>query len=228
VLLEAVAEAARAFVVLLVEDDDDVRDVMTEILVARRLVVVAARDGVEALALLARLTTPPDLVVLDLMMPRLDGAGFLAAARMRDPDFARVPVVVISAAGEGGARLLPPEAVSAWLTKPIELGQLLDVVARLSDGRLPATPAMRHRLLAYLARTREDLVRLRAAIQSADHASVERIAHELEATCRSFGAGQLAAAAAALIDAAAERDAEAVARAVRALADAVFALQTTS
>ena len=80
--------------ILLVEDDLNNREPMAQILSARGHRVVCAGNGKEALAALGRESA--DLVLLDLMMPDMDGVTFLGEVR-KDPRGAKVPVVVLSA-----------------------------------------------------------------------------------------------------------------------------------
>jgi CheY-like chemotaxis protein len=109
--------------VLVVEDDRDTREIIAEILRAGGHEVRSAGNGLEALQVLER-DASVGLVLLDLMMPVMDGWQFLAARRNLRPE-REVPVVVLSAT---------PEAVSAVdvdrvLAKPIEMESLLAVVA---------------------------------------------------------------------------------------------------
>ena len=102
--------------VLVVEDDLDIRQALMEILDEHGFAALGARDGAEALDLLSRATELPCLILLDLMMPVMDGASFREAQR-KDPRLASIPVVVLSAyrgcrQARGSARrgLGPPEA----------------------------------------------------------------------------------------------------------------------
>lgn len=107
--------------VLLVEDDEELRDTMCEALELHGYAVVATPDGLAALAELDRIDHLC-VVLLDLFMPRMNGWDFLAHLRAR-PALAEVPVVVHSSA----ARQAPPGATRV-LRKPIELERLLSVV----------------------------------------------------------------------------------------------------
>jgi len=115
--------------VLVVEDDDDIREVMQEALSAEGYSVDVARDGLDALGKLDS-QVPPPLILLDMMMPRMDGESFLKALRGR-PALADATVIVISgnAAAREKARQL---AASACLVKPFELEELLSVIRRLT------------------------------------------------------------------------------------------------
>src|SRR5713226_1514222 len=84
--------------ILLVEDSADFRDAFTATLEAHGFAVTHAGDGVEALAL-AKADTP-DLVVLDIALPRLDGF-YVAEVWKRDPLMAKVPVIAVSAYTDG-------------------------------------------------------------------------------------------------------------------------------
>jgi CheY-like chemotaxis protein len=85
--------------------------------------VWAVEDGAQALALL-RSGRRPSLILLDLMMPRMNGWKFLEEQRA-DPGFSQVPVVVMSAA----ASPLPTN-ITAAINKPFAVSEILDVVAR--------------------------------------------------------------------------------------------------
>ena len=81
--------------VLVVEDDPDVADMLSELLGLEGYRVMQAREGREALALLRGGATP-DVILLDLMMPEMNGWQF-RQAQLADARFAKVPVVVLSA-----------------------------------------------------------------------------------------------------------------------------------
>ena len=81
--------------ILIVEDDRDIRDVLAEILADEGYHVLLAEDGLEGLRRLAE-GPRPALILLDLMMPRMDGFELLATLRHR-PGGRRVPVVVVTA-----------------------------------------------------------------------------------------------------------------------------------
>jgi CheY-like chemotaxis protein len=109
--------------VLLVDDDDDFREALDAALRQQGFVVEHAANGREALSVLAR--SRPDAVLLDLMMPVMDGWQVLAAMG-RDRSLASVPVAVLSAARE--PRGLPAHVV--LLPKPCALQTVLDFLAQ--------------------------------------------------------------------------------------------------
>ena len=111
--------------ILVIDDDEGIRAATAEILELAGYRVVVAADGQEAVELLAICPTP-QAIVLDLMMPRMDGWTFLALLRS-DPRFHDVPVMVTSAVP---VRELPPGA-DLSLPKPFDAAQLGRAVARL-------------------------------------------------------------------------------------------------
>jgi len=113
--------------VLVVEDDEDVRDAIRFALMDEGYDVACAADGIEALDYLRR-APRPELILLDMMMPRMDGAEF-RAAQVEDPAIATIPVVLVTADARALQRMKSMEA-RAYLKKPVSLDQLLDVVAQ--------------------------------------------------------------------------------------------------
>lgn len=111
--------------VLIVEDDDLLRDTLADLLGEAGYAVTEARHGAEALRKLTG-GLCPDLILLDLMMPVMDGWQFLQATRS-DPAIARAPVVVLSAASREEE---PCSDVAAFLPKPCDDRSLLHAVSR--------------------------------------------------------------------------------------------------
>ena len=118
--------------VLIVEDDPDVRQMLSTLLATEGFHIVAAEDGLEALHLLrtVRRRAPeiPCLILLDLKMPRMGGKEF-RRAQLGDPTVAGVPVAVMSGAIDLEERARALGAV-ATLPKPINCDVLLNVVRR--------------------------------------------------------------------------------------------------
>jgi len=114
--------------VAIVDDDADLRQALADVLQDEGYTCIEARDGREALDLLRRASPKPDVILLDLMMPMMD--GWQLQIRLRDdPDLATIPIVVMTAhAGflRAAASIRPGTAV---LPKPIDLPRLLEVVA---------------------------------------------------------------------------------------------------
>jgi CheY-like chemotaxis protein len=112
--------------VLVVEDDADMRGLLVAILTGAGFRVITAENGLEALEHLRR--QRPSVVVLDLAMPLLDGAGFVHAAQA-DPEFPAVPVICVS--GMPGARAVAKQlGVTDCLTKPFASDVLIAAVLR--------------------------------------------------------------------------------------------------
>lgn len=111
--------------ILLVEDDDDVREPLAELLQDRGYEVVAAVNGRDAMAELKR-SPAPCLIILDLMMPVMDGWEF-RAQQMADPDLSAIPVVVLSGIADAKQHAINLKAVD-YLAKPIDLGRLYKAV----------------------------------------------------------------------------------------------------
>jgi signal transduction histidine kinase/DNA-binding response OmpR family regulator/serine phosphatase RsbU (regulator of sigma subunit) len=108
--------------VLVVDDNADMRGYIAELL-ADAYDVEAAPDGVAALERVA--ARPPDLVITDVMMPRLDGFGLLDALR-GDPDTMQIPVIMLSArAGEDGTVEGLEAGADDYLIKPFSTRELL-------------------------------------------------------------------------------------------------------
>ena len=116
--------------VLVVDDDPDILDALSEILEVEGYEVQRARNGREALQRLEH--APPDLVLLDLMMPVMDGWEF---ARSLDPG-ARPPIIVLSADRNVSAKAKEIGALG-WLAKPFELSDLLAAVRNVVPVETP-------------------------------------------------------------------------------------------
>ena len=115
--------------ILVVEDDDDIRDTLREVLIAEGYEVDVAKDGLDAYSKL-QAGEHASLVLLDMMMPRMDGETFLTTLK-RHPELADVRVIVLS--GNALARDRAEElAAAACLVKPFELDDLLGVVHRFA------------------------------------------------------------------------------------------------
>lgn len=114
--------------VLVVEDDIEIRESLMEILEEHGYEPLGAENGLEALERLRESTPPPCLIVLDLMLPRMDGKAF-RREQLRDPRFAGIPVVVISAF-QDAAQLIQDMKVADLLKKPFKPHELVDTARR--------------------------------------------------------------------------------------------------
>jgi CheY-like chemotaxis protein len=111
--------------VLVAEDDDVLRETLSETLRLEGYIVTGAGDGAEALSAIERLH--PNVVLLDMQMPVLDGKGFVKELRARG---LHVPIVVMTAASDAGNAA---DAIDAdgWVAKPFRLSELLPTLERV-------------------------------------------------------------------------------------------------
>jgi CheY-like chemotaxis protein len=113
--------------VLVVDDEPDIREAISELLADEGYEVDEARDGEEALWK-AR-AHHPGLVLLDLMMPGMNGWEFRSRQR-DDPELAGIPVIVLTAVGKTSG----VDGVAAFLSKPFELSDLLTTIRQHAQG----------------------------------------------------------------------------------------------
>jgi CheY-like chemotaxis protein len=124
----SVAELKRPLV-LVVDDDEGIRDALREILEDAGFATVDARDGLEALKLLGKLTSAPTFILLDLTMPVMDGWAF-CESRGRSRTLSEIPVIAISADDlSEGER---PEGIDAFLSKPIDVDKFARLAIRMA------------------------------------------------------------------------------------------------
>jgi len=116
--------------ILIVDDDNDVRTALSELLEEEGFTVAGATNGREALAHLRAGRIHPAVILLDLMMPGMDGWDF-RSEQMRDPKLAQVPVVVVSASGFSHESIRTQFRPAAYVEKPIERNALLGVIREL-------------------------------------------------------------------------------------------------
>lgn len=117
--------------VLVVDDDVDIREPLVELLAGEGYRVLAAANGLEALAVARR--DRPDLILLDLLMPVMSGQEF-RAEQAQDPSLASIPVVAISASASGAD-------ATAFLPKPFGVDELLGLVRCLSTAAAAGSPS---------------------------------------------------------------------------------------
>lgn len=112
------------------DDDESNRTVVAELLRDDGHAVTEAANGQEALERLAE--KPPDAIILDLMMPIVDGFTFLIQRR-KLPDCGNIPVLVLTGVHKP-SELVGALGVRAVVSKPFEAGQLLDQLVPLLNG----------------------------------------------------------------------------------------------
>lgn len=122
----------RSAVLLVVDDDRDIREALFEILREAGYEVIGAANGREALAVL-RAHGHVDVVLLDLRMPEMDGAAF-RRAQLRDAALAEVPVVVLSATVD--CKLVSQSLrADGCLVKPFQVDALFEVIEAARKAR---------------------------------------------------------------------------------------------
>lgn len=114
--------------VMLVEDDRDIRESLIEILDGEGYQVTGADDGLHALELLDR-GPQPDVILLDLMMPRMNGFEF-REQQLQRPELAAIPVIVITASNDVVQKAASMNA-AGYLRKPMRLQPLLTMLERM-------------------------------------------------------------------------------------------------
>ncbi len=121
--------------VLIIDDDQDIRDLLVEILRDEGYSIATASNGVEALEVLE--TVLPRLILLDLNMPVMSGTEF-NDARRKDPALRAIPTIVMTAADRIKNRVEGFDIVDA-VPKPIHLDHLLRLVSKFcgEDTRVP-------------------------------------------------------------------------------------------
>jgi signal transduction histidine kinase len=129
--------------ILVVEDDHDIRTSLADFLTLEGFEVATATDGAAALARL-RKAEPPDVVLLDLMMPVMDGWQFRLEQK-RDPVLSQVPVIALSANGSPQARAVD---AAAFISKPLDVGVLLSTIDRVIAQTLAERTANAERMAA--------------------------------------------------------------------------------
>lgn len=130
--LVEVSNAAGRGPILVVDDERDVHTLLADLLRAEGYDVVTATDGAEALEYLRAASTLPCLILLDLVMPNVDGWQFIEE-RSHEPRLAGIPVVLISGqvAARETARSL---GLASYIEKPIRVASLREMLTRMRDG----------------------------------------------------------------------------------------------
>ena len=126
--------------ILIVDDDPDIREVLTMILESKGYQTVAATDGLECLAALR--AENPDLVILDLLMPKMD--GFAVLKELHEEKWAQykgTPILILSSIREGASRrrweleTALEFDIDDYIEKPIDPDTLLERVSRLLNQK---------------------------------------------------------------------------------------------
>lgn len=113
--------------ILVIDDDVDVRETLSDLLVDEGYRVTGVNNGREALDYLKE-ATRPSLILLDMMMPEMDGWQFRLELQ-KDPSLARIPVVILSAHGNVREAALALGAAD-YLRKPLQAESVLEIAER--------------------------------------------------------------------------------------------------
>jgi chemosensory pili system protein ChpA (sensor histidine kinase/response regulator) len=134
------AAAAENWTIMVVDDSVSVRRVVSNLVKNQNWHAVTARDGLEALETLQKGTTHPDLILLDIEMPRMDGYELLAMLRSAEA-YQNLPVVMVtSRAGEKHRRKAMELGATEYVVKPYEDEALLNLIRRLVRQSREAVP----------------------------------------------------------------------------------------
>jgi CheY-like chemotaxis protein len=125
--IEMIKSTNSSSTILLVDDEPDVRQILSLALEMEGFTTLQAENGYQAIQILMTVTRLPSVIVLDLSMPILDGRGFLDR-RAQDLILAKIPVIVVSGSSRP-AQALP--GIERFLQKPVELTQLVEMIGQL-------------------------------------------------------------------------------------------------
>jgi two-component system, chemotaxis family, chemotaxis protein CheY len=115
---------------MVVDDDDDIRIALGELLGVLKYEVALAKNGLDALDQL-RAGTRPDVILLDLMMPVMDGFEFTAELR-KYPGLVTIPVILITAAANAATEAAKINA-AGHIQKPFNASELVAVIKRITN-----------------------------------------------------------------------------------------------
>ena len=117
--------------VLVVEDDDDTRELMRMVLERRGYLAITAEDGIRGYE--QAISALPDLIITDISMPGADGVHLVR--RVRDtPSIANVPILVTTGYGTGSATFALAQGATAYEPKPLDPDSFLTTVKRLLES----------------------------------------------------------------------------------------------
>jgi CheY-like chemotaxis protein len=115
--------------ILVVEDDSSIRELLVELLQSEGYEVASAVNGLEGLKHL-QTESNPDLILIDLMMPVMDGYSF-RTEQLKNPQWSSIPVVVMSAEANAKEKM-KSFGITAFLSKPVELETIIKTVEQYS------------------------------------------------------------------------------------------------
>ena len=119
--------------ILVIDDDLAIRVLLQAVLRRLKFDVELAEDGAAGLDMVGR-NGGYDLILLDLMMPRLNGYEFIDRITKEYPDGNRPHIVVFTAAGKRGVDKIPGESVCASILKPFDLDRFIEIIGECLKG----------------------------------------------------------------------------------------------
>lgn len=125
--------------ILVIDDDLAIRVLLQAVLKRMKFEVSLAEDGAVGLEKLEQ-NGGFDLILLDLMMPRLNGYEFIETVGKRHPG-RRPHIVVFTAAGRRGVEKIPADSVCSAILKPFDLDKFIDTIGECVNGEHPTTKA---------------------------------------------------------------------------------------
>jgi CheY-like chemotaxis protein len=126
-------DPARSHLVAIVDDDADIREAIGGALEDEGYATIEASDGHAALKMLQRADPKPDLILLDLMMPMMD--GWQLQRRLREePELAGIPIIIMTAHAGFVRALRSAQPETLVMPKPLDLDQLLETVETYCDN----------------------------------------------------------------------------------------------
>jgi len=116
--------------ILIIEDDEVILSLLKELLESENYYISTAENGEIALELLSEKKPKPDLILLDLMMPVMNGFQFMKK-QSEDPEIKNIPVVVMSADSQIKEKLRDTTAVT-FFRKPVKIATIIEIIERLT------------------------------------------------------------------------------------------------
>ena len=126
-------EVTERFHILVVDDDQDLRNTLSDLLDQVGYSVAVAQDGLDALSQLRAGTRRPGLILLDLQMPNMNGVEF-RGEQLKAAELANIPVAILTADTEGKQKAASLNAI-AFLCKPLKFPQLLTLISDIRTRR---------------------------------------------------------------------------------------------
>jgi DNA-binding response OmpR family regulator len=121
--------------ILIVDDDPNIRELLSVNLIARGYAVIEAENGRAAMGKVRE--TAVDLIILDIMMPEIDGWEFCKFIR-DDPQLEKIKIIMLTARGTEKDKLIGREIFFAdeYMTKPFDVDEVIASIERLLHGKL--------------------------------------------------------------------------------------------